>query len=193
MIHHILPRILLLVLSALFLTITVVSCNEQENQSPELVQEGNRKSPIAIASIKHNGTYIKVVYGQPYRKDRTIFGDLEPWGEVWRTGANEATEITLTRPVLMGDQAINAGTYALFTIPEPDSFTVILNHELGQWGAFNYNPERDYKRMKFPVNRLPIPVEAFTISFNEPQQSITSMSLRWDFIQVDIPIRFYGE
>jgi len=170
-----------------------LSCGDQETETPELVQDANRKSPIAIASVKYDGTYIKVVYGQPYRRGRTIFGDLEPWGEVWRTGANEATEITLTRPVLMGDQAISAGTYALFTIPEPDSFTVILNHELGQWGAFNYNPERDFKRMKFPVNRLPIPVEAFTISFNEPQQSMTSISLRWDFVQVDIPVRFYGE
>jgi len=189
---HIFSRILL-GLSILLLPFVFLSCGDQETETPELVQDANRKSPIAIASVKYDGTYIKVVYGQPYRRGRTIFGDLEPWGEVWRTGANEATEITLTRPVLMGDQAISAGTYALFTIPEPDSFTVILNHELGQWGAFNYNPERDFKRMKFPVNRLPIPVEAFTISFNEPQQSMTSISLRWDFVQVDIPVRFYGE
>lgn len=192
MIDHSFTKITLLILSALF-CVSLYSCSDQEPDSQQQVENGNRKSPIAISSVKYDGTYIKVVYGQPYRRGRTIFGDLEPWGEVWRTGANEATEITLTKAILMGDQAIRAGTYSLFTIPEPDSFTVILNHELGQWGAFNYNPERDYKRMKFPTNRLPIPVEAFTIDFTDPQQSMTTMTLRWDFVQVDIPIRFYGE
>lgn len=192
MIHYSFTKITLL-LTAILLFGGIYGCSDEAPDNQDQVQDANRKSPIAIASVKDDGTYIKVVYGQPYRRDRTIFGDLEPWGEVWRTGANEATEITLTKAVLMGDQAIRAGTYALFTIPEPDSFTVILNHELGQWGAFNYNPDRDYKRMKFPTNRLPIPVEAFTIDFTDPQESMTTMSLRWDFVQVDIPIRFYGE
>ncbi|MCH2449286.1 MAG: DUF2911 domain-containing protein [Gracilimonas sp.] len=192
MIHHSFTKIPLFLLSVLLCAI-LYSCSDQEPDNPQQVQNGNRKSPIAIASVKYDGTYIKVIYGQPYRRDQTVFGDLEPWGEVWRTGANEATEITLTKTVLMGDQAIRPGTYALFTIPEPDSFTVILNHELGQWGAYNYKPERDYKRMKFPTYRLPIPVEAFTVDFTAPQQSMTTMTLRWDFVQVDIPIRFYGE
>ncbi|MDR9419241.1 DUF2911 domain-containing protein [Gracilimonas sp.] len=170
-----------------------ISCgnnSEESNSGPEVE---HRKSPIAISTVKDDGTYIKVVYGQPYRRGRTIFGDLEPWGEVWRTGANEATEITIIKPVLMGTEAIPSGTYALFTIPEPDSFTVILNHELGQWGAFEYNPERDYKRMKFPVKNLQNPVEAFTIQFSEPAQSMTTMTMKWGLVQVDVPIRFYGE
>lgn len=183
---------LLSVLSA-FILMGIVACQQQKPDSPQPPDNGNRKSPIAIASVKSNGTYIKVVYGQPYRRGRTIFGDWEPYGEVWRTGANEATEITFTNTVLMGDQAIKAGTYALFTIPEPDSFTVILNHELGQWGAFEYDPQRDYKRMKFPVETLETPVEAFTIEFSEPEYSMTTMSLKWDVVQVNIPIRFYGE
>ncbi|MFP8489884.1 DUF2911 domain-containing protein [Gracilimonas sp. Q87] len=169
----------------------IIGCGNKNSDEDGIVE--TRKSPIAIASIKSNSTYIKVVYGQPYRRDRTIFGDLQPWGEVWRTGANEATEITITEPVLMGEQAISPGTYALFTIPEPDSFTVILNHDLGQWGAFSYNPDRDYKRMKFPVTQLTDPVEAFTIEFSEAQHNMTTMSLKWGLIQVNIPIRFYGE
>lgn len=182
-------------LTVLFVLMLIgaIACGQQKPDTPQPADNGNRKSPIAIASVKSTGTYIKVVYGQPYRRGRTIFGDWEPYGEVWRTGANEATEITFTNTVLMGDQAIKAGTYALFTIPEPDSFTVILNHELGQWGAFEYNPERDYKRMKFPVQTLETPVEAFTIEFSEPKYSMTTMSLKWDLVRVDIPIRFYGE
>ncbi len=177
----------------IFLTLFLINgCGNKNEEHSEGPIE-TRKSPIAITSIKSNSTYIKVVYGQPYRRGRTIFGDLEPWGQVWRTGANEATEITITNTILMGDEAISPGTYALFTIPEPDSFTVILNHELGQWGAFNYNPERDYKRMKFPVTDLDEPVEAFTIEFSKAQYSTTTMSLKWGLVQVDIPIRFYGE
>lgn len=176
-------------------SIFLVGCNNSETETPENHTDdiGNRKSPIAIASVKSNGTYIKVVYGQPYRRGRIIFGDLLPWGEVWRTGANEATEITLTKSVLMGTQAIPAGTYSLFTIPQPDSMTIILNHELGLWGAQNYNPERDYKRIKFPVKNLETPIEAFTVEFTEPQESMSTMRLRWGLVQVEVPIRFFGE
>ena len=192
MIKSLVLRVFILIFSGVFL-LTSFGCEPQKPEDPQPTQNGNRKSPIAISSVKHEGTYIKVVYGQPYRRGRTIFGDWEPWGEVWRTGANEATEITFTEPVLIGDQAIRQGTYALFTIPEPDSFTVILNHELGQWGAFEYKPERDYKRMKFPVQDLETPVEAFTIEFSEPEYSMSTMTMKWDLIRVDIPIRFYGE
>lgn len=184
---------LIVIISSLLFFASFFGCDIKPNENSSTIEEGNRKSPIAISTVKNDGAYIKVVYGQPYLRGRTIFGDLEPWGEVWRTGANEATEITFTKSVLMGDQAITRGTYALFTIPEPDSFTVILNHDLGQWGAFNYDPDRDYKRMKFPVTDLSNPVEAFTIEFSNPQHSMTTMSLKWDVVQVDIPIRFYGE
>lgn len=187
-------------LFTLFIVLTIaplafLGCNNSEPGSTENHTDeiGNRKSPIAIASVKSNGTYIKVVYGQPYRRGRTIFGELLSWGEVWRTGANEATEITITQPVLMGTEAIPAGTYSLFTIPEADSMTIILNHELGLWGAQNYNPERDYKRIKFPVKELETPVEALTIEFTEPRESMSTMRLRWGLVQVDVPIRFFGE
>lgn len=178
-------------ITLLFVSILLVAgCNnKQETAAPE--SNGNRKSPIAIASIKHMGTYIKVVYGQPYRRGRTIFGELEPYGKVWRTGANEATEITITQAILMGDQPVYPGTYALFTIPNPESWTIILNNDLGQWGAFDYNEERDYLRMEFPVTHLDEPVEAFTIEFSAPERSMTTMTMKWDVVQVEIPIRFY--
>ncbi len=186
------PFSLLLIVLAVSLT-SLTACKNQKSEAPQTTDNGNRKSPIAIATVQQDGTYIKVVYGQPYRRGRTIFGDWEPFGEVWRTGANEATEITITKPVLMGEQMIKQGTYALFTIPEPDSFTVILNYDLGQWGAFDYNQNRDYKKMKFPVKKLESPTEAFTIEFSKPEYSMTTMILKWDVVQVEVPIRFYGE
>ncbi|MBO6794109.1 MAG: DUF2911 domain-containing protein [Balneolaceae bacterium] len=169
------------------------ACKSGDSQDSSYDQVGNRKSPISISSIKHEGTYIKVVYGQPYRKGRTIFGNWEPFGEVWRTGANEATEITITRPVLMADNVIEAGTYSLFTIPYENEWTIILNSELGQWGAFEYDDRRDYVRFEVPTISLDKPMEAFTIAFDDVQNSMTTLGLSWDVVKVEIPIRFYGE
>ncbi len=166
-------------------------CTQNNDNSPKDTPIGNRKSPIAISSIKHDGTYIKVVYGQPYRNGRDIFGDFEPYGEVWRTGANEATEITITNPILMGEEVIESGTYALFSIPNKDVWTIILNMDLGQWGAFTYSQERDYVRFDVPVINLDSPVEAFTIEFSDVNRSLTTMSLAWDKVKVEIPIRLY--
>lgn len=169
------------------------SCNQKPADENMYAPVGNRKSPISISSIKHEGTYIKVVYGQPYRNGRTIFGDWEPYNQIWRTGANEATEITFTEPIFMGDEVIEEGTYALFTIPNESNWTIILNSELGQWGAFEYDENRDYHRFEVPVSNLESPVEAFTITFSDVNLSMTTMSLSWDLVRVDIPMRFYGE
>jgi hypothetical protein len=175
----------------LALVLSLISCNQSKSSDPQDAPIGNRKSPIAISSIKHNNTYIKVVYGQPYRKGRTIFGEWEPYGQVWRTGANEATEITITEPVLMNMEVVDAGTYSVFTIPNEDTWTIILNNGLGQWGAFDYNEQLDAFRFEVPVKSLETPVEAFTIEFSALQGSATVMSLSWDVVKVEVPIRFY--
>ena len=166
-------------------------CQDKKPDRPEDAPFGNRKSPIAISTIKYENTYIKVVYGQPYRNGRTIFGEWEPYGKVWRTGANEATEITVTEPVLMNMEVIDAGTYSMFTIPNKDSWTIILNNAVGQWGAFDYNKQLDAFRFEVPVIKTETPQEAFTIEFSDLQGSATVMSIAWDVVKVEIPIRFY--
>lgn len=174
-----------------FSILLLISCKQKKPDGPQEVTSGNRKSPIAISSIKHENTYIKVVYGQPFRNGRTIFGEWEPYGEVWRTGANEATEITITEPVLMNMEVIEAGTYSLFTIPNEKSWTIILNNGLGQWGAFDYNEQLDAFRLNVPVKNLETPIEAFAIEFSDLQGSLTVMTLTWDTVRIEIPIRFY--
>ncbi|MEQ9309808.1 MAG: DUF2911 domain-containing protein [Balneolaceae bacterium] len=168
-----------------------IGCEQNKTSTSSELPNGNRKSPIAVSSLKFDGTYLKVVYGQPYRNGRDIFGEWEPYGEVWRTGANEATEITITKPVLMQEQVIESGTYALFTIPNKETWTVILNKDLGQWGAFTYSEDRDYVRFEVPVINLDTPVEAFTIDFSDVNRSITTMSMAWGNVKVEIPIRLY--
>ncbi len=147
-----------------------------------------RLSPVAIARTMMGDTYVKVVYGQPQKKDRTIFGELEPYGKVWRTGANEATEITFTGNVNVGGQSVPAGTYSLFTIPGRDSWTVILNKGLGQFGAFQYDEALDFVRFQVPAGQSEKMYEAFTITLAEANGGV-DMKLNWDQVEVAIPIR----
>ncbi len=146
-----------------------------------------RSSTMAIATFKRPSIYIKVVYGQPYKKGREIFGAMEPYGQVWRTGANEATEITTTKDIKIGEQLLKAGTYTIFSIPEKDRWTVIFNSELGQWGAFKYDADKNVLSLDVPVVQIPEMYEAFTIKFDETSDGV-AMLIMWDHIKVAVPL-----
>ena len=149
-----------------------------------------RPSPTAIASARYKDTYLKITYSQPHKRERTIFGGLVPYGQVWRTGANEATEITVTRDILINNIPLKAGTYSLFTIPEKDSWTIVINSELGLWGAYNYNPKMDVLRFNVPSQLMQNAVyEPFTIIIDQKNDK-AEIVLVWDFVQVRIPIQF---
>jgi hypothetical protein len=163
--------------------------SSQEMFTDSVVVPQVRKSPMAIAKYKSENTYIKVVYSQPFKRGREIFGELEPYGQVWRTGANEATEITTTRDIRFGGKELKAGTYTIFTIPNKDKWTVIINRELGQWGAYKYEKEKDLFSFDVPVTTSPIIYEAFTIDFQEAQGGV-DMTMLWDTIRVAVPIKF---
>jgi len=168
----------------------LVCCSrERQRQEPDPVR---RKSPIAITSVTHQptNTYIKIVYGQPYKKGRNIFGDLQPYGKVWRTGANEATEMTTTKPIALNGNRLDAGTYALFSIPRSDSWTIILNDSLGQWGAFDYNEAYDRMRTDVARQRSEQITESFTIQFSEITGDSSSIIMQWDTTRIEIPIGF---
>ncbi len=173
----------------LLLAILTAACSGESNSSVE----NARKSPIAISAVQLGNTYVKVVYGQPHKRGREIFGTLVSYGEVWRTGANEATEITFTEDVEFGGNLVESGIYSLFTIPEENQWTVILNKNLGQWGAFSYDDTADYLRFNVPVQTIDEMVESFTINFSEVEGTQTMMSMVWNSTKVEIPIRFIEE
>ncbi len=133
--------------------------------------------------------YIKAVYGQPLKRGREVFGALEPYGRVWRTGANEATEITTTKDLRIGGKTLKAGTYTLFTIPQKDKWKVLFNSDLGQWGAFKYDPAKDVLVTEVPVSQTPETYEAFTIRFDETRTG-ADMVLVWDKTRVAVPLTF---
>lgn len=149
-----------------------------------------RPSPLAVVTMKYENTYIKVTYSQPHKRGREIFGGLVPYGQVWRSGANEATEITITGNVLFGNDTLQAGTYSIFTIPEKDKWTIIVNSQLGQWGAYNYHEKSDVMRVELPVQKIKeVVYEPFTILF-EQKNSIAELVMLWDDTKVALPIQF---
>jgi Protein of unknown function (DUF2911) len=158
-------------------------CQGQEVPDP-------RPSPLAIAAVRYKDTYLKITYGQPHKNEREIFGTLVPFGQVWRTGANEATEITATADLMVQGKELKAGTYSLFSIPEKDHWTVIINSDVGQWGSYNYNPKLDVMRLDLPVQSVsPTVFEPFTITI-EQKNEIADIVLLWDRTKISIPIHF---
>lgn len=161
-------------------------------------KEGNRLltkrfSPEAQAVFNSSGINIIVDYCQPSVKGRDIFGleTLVPYGEVWRTGANEATEVNIDRDVTINGKTLSAGEYTLFTIPDDQGWTIIFNEELGQWGAFDYDSSQDVLRVEVPAQKEETFTEVFTIDFEEAD-SLINMRLMWDEILVRVPIKPIG-
>ncbi|HVS12282.1 MAG TPA: DUF2911 domain-containing protein [Thermoanaerobaculia bacterium] len=135
-----------------------------------LGQPSFRLSPTGTAEVILGDVHVAIAYSRPYARGRTIFGELVPWGEVWRTGANEATSLVTDGDLLIGDAAVPAGEYTLYTIPEPTGWTLIVSRETGQWGTV-YNPERDRARIPMRSEALPELVEQLTLRFETPEVS----------------------
>lgn len=149
-----------------------------------------KASPLDMTTMRYKNTYVKITYGRPQKRGREIFGSLVPYGEVWRTGANQATEITLTGDVMVNANLLAAGTYSIFTIPDKVKWTVIVNRDVGLWGAYNYNPKRDVFRFDVPVQQVDNEgYEAFTIEL-DAQNDKADLIMAWDQVKVVVPIRF---
>ena len=112
-----------------------------------------------------------------------------PYNEVWRTGANEATEITTTKNIQINGTLLKAGTYSIFTIPQKDKWTIIINSEVGLWGAYNYNSKLDVMRFDVPVMQSDVVYESFTMEFNH-RNEVADLLLYWDKIKISIPVKF---
>ena len=117
------------------------------------------------------------------------FGFNVPWGKIWRTGDDDATELTITQGVKIADQVLEAGTYALFTIPDEEEWTVIFNSEPGQWGLYNYDPEKDVLRTTIAPYKVPGQMRELTIFFQESAKG-ADIFLLWDKTSLRIPMEF---
>jgi hypothetical protein len=133
-------------------------------------RQDKSKRPSLPATAKcelAGGKSVTIDYSSPRRKGRKVYGDLVPFGQVWRAGANEATTFVTSSDVVVGGKTVPAGSYTIFTIPAADKWTLIINKKTGEWGI-PYKYERDeLARVDMNVSQLPAPVENFTIAYDK--------------------------
>lgn len=142
------------------------------------VQEKIAMAPVA-----------RVIYSRPHLNGRQIIGGLLQNGDLWRLGANEATEIEFFKEVSIGGKKIQKGRYTLFAIVNPDEWTIILNSDTDSWGAFLYDEKKDVVKIKVPVQQSDEYAEALSITF-EKSASGCNLALLWDKIKISLPIAF---
>jgi hypothetical protein len=148
--------------------------------------KSKRPSPPAQAQCKFSdGKTITVDYSSPRLKGRKVGGEVAPYGQVWRTGANEATTFVTTAPLSADGRDIPAGSYTIFTLPEQNKWTLIVSKHTGEWGIpYKYESE-EIARIPMSVSKTSAPVENFTISFDHTGGSCT-MHLSWENTQASV-------
>ncbi|MDC7996061.1 DUF2911 domain-containing protein [Altibacter sp. HG106] len=146
-------------------------------------------SPMDAASYpsdyRNADKLIKIVYSRPQLKDRSL-SKLAPYGEVWRTGANEAAELTLYTDMTLDGTTVPAGTYTFFTIPGEKEWTAIINSDLNVWGSYFYDESKDVARITVPATTAEDALEEFSIAFEEAPEGV-HMHLGWGNTRVAVP------
>jgi hypothetical protein len=150
--------------------------------------KSKRPSPPATATVDlGGGKSVTVDYSSPRAKGRKIYGDVVPYGQVWRTGANEATTFVTTADITVGGTAVPAGSYTLFTVPGKDKWVLILSKKTGEWGTDYPGESNDLARVDMKVSPLTGAVENFTISF-EKTGSGANLNIDWENTRASVAI-----
>jgi hypothetical protein len=166
-------------LTSLLLTFTVLAACQDKSKRP---------SPPAEAQCKFSdGKTVTVDYSSPRTKGRKIFGELVPYGQVWRTGANEATTFVTDTNLSVDGKDVPAGTYTIFTVPNADRWTLIINKKTGEWGIpYKYEGD-ELARVDMKVSQTPSPVENFTIGFDQKGNCCT-LNIMWENTKASVDI-----
>lgn len=155
------------------------AADDGESEIPPREDDSDRESKNGRTEGTVDGVDITITYGRPKVRDREIFGALVPFDAVWRTGANEATTITLSDDATIEGEPLSAGTYGLFTIPGNDTWTIIFNREPEQWGAAKYDESKDALRVEVDAAELDETVEELTFAIED-----SNVVLRWEKTEV---------
>jgi len=146
--------------------------------------KASRPSPPAQAKCDlGGGKTITVDYSSPRVRGRKIFGEHEPYGKVWRAGANEATTFVTTTDLMVGGAHVPGGSYTIFAIPNPDKWTLIISKKTGEWGTDYPGPENDLARVDMKASKLPSLVENFTIAFDKTANGCCGASGKFKVIR----------
>lgn len=184
--------ILITVLALFSLQSGLVMGQENPQNSPNFPKLDASPMDLVVYRNQDDDAVARVIYSRPQKRDREVFGKLVPYGQVWRTGANEATELTLYQDMKVGDVNIDAGTYTVYTIPEQNEWTVILNNRVHTWGAYEYTDKEDLVRIKVPVRKSPTTIESFSMAF-VPQEEGANLLMGWDDRYVEVPFKPVSE
>lgn len=158
-----------------------------------MISNTRSHSPQDIVKFESPSLNMTLVYCQPYKKERLIFGEKEegalvPYGVHWRTGANEATEVEFSNDVSFGGQTVKAGKYRFYTVPQKDNWKVVLNSELGAWGYYEPDYTKDVVSIEVPVEAAANALEQFTIT-SAPNNGGVDIMMQWDKTKVIVPVR----
>ena len=137
-------------------------------------------SPAATVAQQIGLGTVTVDYGRPSLKGRTMFGDRIPYGKVWRTGANKITDLTLSEPMTIEGKAVATGKYGLYSIPNADSFTFIINKDANAWGAYDYKEANDVIRLVVKTEKIPAKTETLTFEFVDLTPASAVLQMRWE-------------
>lgn len=147
--------------------------------------------PLEYPKLKMSGEInttpvMRVIYSRPQKKGRAIFGYLQKYGQPWRLGANEATEIEFFQNVTIQNKAVKAGRYVIYCIPEPTEWQIVLNSHLFSWGL-HFDSTKDIQHFKIPVESVKNPVEYFTMTFQDRDKG-ANLVMAWDTVMAKLPI-----
>jgi len=153
-------------------------------------QQDKAKRPSPPAQAKWDlgdGKSVTIDYGSPRVKGRKIYGELVPFGQVWRTGANEATTLVTPVDLTIGGTTVPAGSYTIFTVPNKDKWTLVISKKTGEWGTDYPGQANDLTRVDMKFSALPSPVENFTISF-EKAGSGANLNIDWETTRASVMV-----
>jgi Protein of unknown function (DUF2911) len=167
------------------LMFAMVAMAQQTQHATE--DKSKRPSPPGTAEVTLKGKKITIEYGRPYLKGRHVGQELAPYGQVWRTGANEATSFVTQADLEVGGAHVPAGSYTLYSLPSEGTWKLIINKETGQWGT-RYDESQDLARVDMKKSQLPQPVEQFTISFDKKSDDKADLVLEWETTRLTVPI-----
>lgn len=172
-----------------FLGFQDVSAQEDGNTSePNFPKLDASPMDMIMHRDQKNEVIMRVIYSRPQTRDREIFGKLVPYGEIWRTGANEATEVTFYRDMQIGGETVEAGTYSLYTIPNEKEWTVILNKSTHTWGAYEYTDKQDYVRITVPVRNSNQKIENFSMAIEQKENEAgANLLMGWADKYIKVP------
>jgi len=149
----------------------------------------NRYPVLKIQDKTTEPLVARVIYGRPQKNGRSIFGELLEYGKVWRLGANEATEIEFFADVKINDVKVKKGRYSMYSIPNAEKWTIIINKDTDTWGSFKYDEKNDLLRMDVPVQKQTEIKEDFVMAF-EKSDSGAGLIIAWDDVKLNLPIVF---